>query len=51
MLTTSSYEKDIEYSYQNQANCYITKPVDAMEYIEIVGKMMDFWLNIAKMPS
>ena len=51
MLTTSSYEKDIEYSYQNQANCYITKPVDAMEYIEIVGKMMDFWLNIAKIPE
>lgn len=51
MLTTSSYEKDISHSYSNQANCYITKPVDAMEYIEIVGKMMDFWLNIAKIPE
>jgi CheY-like chemotaxis protein len=50
MLTTSSYEKDIELSYQNQANCYITKPVDAYEYIEVVGKLMDFWLNIAKIP-
>jgi chemotaxis family two-component system response regulator Rcp1 len=51
MLTTSSYEKDIELSYQNQANCYIAKPVDAYEYIEVVGKLMDFWLNIARIPA
>jgi CheY-like chemotaxis protein len=51
MLTTSSYEKDIDLSYQNQANCYITKPVDAYEYIEVVGKLMDFWLNIARIPA
>ncbi|WP_411274831.1 response regulator [Daejeonella sp.] len=31
MLTTSSTESDINMSYQNHANCYITKPVKAAD--------------------
>ena len=36
MLTTSSSEKDIMTSYNNYANCYITKPVDLDRFMDVV---------------
>ncbi|MGB4400034.1 MAG: response regulator [Daejeonella sp.] len=51
MLTTSSAEKDINLSYKNHANCYITKPVDATDFIEAISKIEDFWINIVQLPK
>ena len=51
ILTTSSSEKDIEQSYNNYANCYITKPVDMNEFINAILKVEDFWINIVKLPN
>lgn len=51
MLTTSSTELDINRSYQNHANCYITKPVDAAEFINAISKIEDFWINIVQLPK
>lgn len=51
MLTTSSTEKDINLSYQNHANCYITKPVEASEFIDAITKIEDFWVNIVQLPK
>jgi CheY-like chemotaxis protein len=50
MLTTSSSESDINYSYKNFANCYITKPVEADDFMNAVTKIEDFWTNIAELP-
>jgi CheY-like chemotaxis protein len=50
MLTTSSSEKDITLSYSNHANCYITKPVDANEFLAAISKIEDFWINIVQLP-
>lgn len=50
MLTTSCSEKDITLSYSNHANCYITKPVDANEFLAAISKIEDFWINIVQLP-
>jgi CheY-like chemotaxis protein len=51
MLTTSSSENDISKSYRSHANCYITKPIDALDFARTVSKIGDFWANIASMPA
>ncbi|HEY1296881.1 MAG TPA: response regulator [Chloroflexota bacterium] len=50
VLTTSSAEQDILHSYQLQANCYITKPVDLEQFIKVVRSIEDFWLTIVRLP-
>jgi two-component system, chemotaxis family, response regulator Rcp1 len=51
MLTTSSSEKDILASYDNYANCYITKPVDLDRFMDVVRTIEDFWVSIVKLPK
>lgn len=50
MLTTSSSELDITESYNNHANCFITKPVDLNKFFEVVKMIEDFWITIVKLP-
>jgi CheY-like chemotaxis protein len=50
ILTTSEAEADIERSYQLQANCYLTKPVQLDAFESLVGSIHDFWLTRAKLP-
>jgi CheY-like chemotaxis protein len=51
MLTTSSSEKDINQSYNNYANCYVTKPVDVNEFLTVVTTIENFWISIVKLPT
>jgi two-component system, chemotaxis family, response regulator Rcp1 len=51
MLTTSSSEKDILASYDNYANCFITKPVDLEKFMDVVRTIEDFWISIVKLPK
>ncbi len=51
MLTTSDSENDIVRSYYNHANCYITKPVDFNNFMEVVQMIKDFWISIVKLPK
>ncbi|HTI57763.1 response regulator [Mucilaginibacter sp.] len=50
VLTTSSSEKDILKSYDNHVNCYITKPIDANDFMNAMIKIEDFWINIVSIP-
>ncbi|MDY6960084.1 MAG: response regulator, partial [Halobacteriota archaeon] len=50
ILTTSEAEQDILRSYDMQANCYITKPVDVMQFFQIIHYIEDFWFTIVKLP-
>ena len=43
MLTTSSSHEDIVKSYQNNADSYIAKPVDADDFLRVVASIEDFW--------
>jgi chemotaxis family two-component system response regulator Rcp1 len=51
VLTTSDAEADILKSYQLQANCYLSKPVQLDEFENIVRSINDFWLTKAKLPQ
>lgn len=50
ILTTSKSEEDIVKSYDLHANCYITKPVDLDQFINVVKTVEDFWLTVVKLP-
>ena len=51
ILTTSSAEEDIIRTYNNHANCYITKPVDFDQFLKVINSIEDFWLSVVKLPS
>jgi chemotaxis family two-component system response regulator Rcp1 len=51
ILTTSNAEADILRSYQLQANCYLTKPVQLDEFEAVVKSVNDFWLTRATLPQ
>lgn len=50
MLTTSSSMRDVEQSYRNYANCYITKPIEVTEFMDAISRIEDFWLSVVKLP-
>jgi chemotaxis family two-component system response regulator Rcp1 len=50
ILTTSDAEVDIVKSYQLQANCYLSKPVQLDAFESLVKSINDFWLVRAKLP-
>ena len=51
ILTTSDAEADIVKSYQLQANCYLSKPVELEAFENLVKSINDFWLTKAKLPQ
>ena len=51
ILTTSDAEGDIVRSYELQANCYLTKPVQLDEFETLVKCINDFWLTKVKLPQ
>ncbi|MBZ9728977.1 response regulator [Salegentibacter sp. JZCK2] len=51
MLTTSSSQEDIDSSYRNYANCYITKPIEVEDFMAAVNQIEEFWVNLVKLPS
>lgn len=51
VLTTSRSDKDILQSYQLNANCYITKPVDFTNFVEVVKSIEQFWLTVVTLPK
>ncbi len=50
ILTTSSAEADVMKSYQLQANCYLTKPVQLDAFETVVKSINDFWLTKVQLP-
>jgi two-component system, chemotaxis family, response regulator Rcp1 len=50
VLTTSAEEADVYETYDLGANCYITKPVNLDQFIQVVQAVDDFWLGIVRLP-
>jgi len=50
VLTVSRSEEDILKSYNLNANCYITKPVDLDQFMKVIRSVQEFWLTIVKLP-
>jgi len=51
VLTTSQAEQDIVKSYNLYANCYISKPVDLGDFMNVVKSIEEFWLTVVKLPG
>jgi two-component system, chemotaxis family, response regulator Rcp1 len=50
VLTTSRAEPDILRAYQLSANCYIQKPVDFNQFLDVVRSIESFWLFVVTLP-
>ncbi|MFZ3152909.1 response regulator [Pseudomonas sp.] len=50
ILTTSSAEEDILYSYDMGGNSFITKPVTYTGLLEVVKTLGHYWLEIVELP-
>jgi CheY-like chemotaxis protein len=50
VLTSSDAESDIHETYSLHANCYITKPVDLDQFIQVVKSIEAFWLGLVNLP-
>lgn len=50
ILTSSAAEQDIVKSYNLHANCYVTKPVDLDQFINVVKSIEYFWLTVVRLP-
>jgi len=51
ILTTSEAEADIRKSYQLQANCYLSKPVQLDAFESLVRSINEFWLTRVRLPA
>ena len=51
VLTTSRAEQDVLRSYTLHANCYITKPMDFTQFMEVVKSIEHFWLAVVTLPK
>jgi len=50
VLTTSRAEQDVLRAYELHANCYITKPVDFQQFLNVVRSIESFWLFVVTLP-
>jgi len=50
ILTTSSNLDDIEHSYDQHANAYVTKPVGFEEFVQVIREIDSFYTSTAQLP-
>ena len=50
VLTSSQTEEDILKSYNLHANCFVSKPLDLNQFLNVVGCIEKFWLSIVILP-
>jgi CheY-like chemotaxis protein len=50
VLTTSQAPEDVLRSYSLHANAYISKPADFDEFVDAIGQIDDFFLNLVRLP-
>ena len=51
VLTTSNAEEDILKCYGLSANCYIIKPVDFANFVEVVQAIRHYWFSVVTLPG
>lgn len=51
ILTSSQAEEDVVRSYEKHANAYLTKPVDADEFVQLARSLGEFWIQMVELPS
>lgn len=51
ILSTSSSEEDILKCYSNYASCFITKPLSAHSFTEIISSVPNFFNSVVQLPK
>jgi two-component system, chemotaxis family, response regulator Rcp1 len=51
VLSTSSCPSDVKQSYQESANCFITKPADVDSLFNMIELIKSFWLKTVQLPQ
>ena len=51
ILTTSEVDRDVLASYRLGASGFISKPVDVAQFIEAVGNLGNYWINLVRLPG
>ena len=51
ILSSSAAEQDISMAYDSHANCYVTKPIDFDQFVNVVKSIQDFWFSIVQLPK
>lgn len=50
ILTSSEDERDVLMMYKLRCNAYLTKPVDALKFQEVIKLVNAFWLTVVVLP-
>ena len=50
VLTTSNAEEDILKAYDQHANCYVVKPLDFENFVNVVQSIQQFWFSVVTLP-
>jgi CheY-like chemotaxis protein len=50
ILTTSAADRDVKHCYLENANSYVTKPVDMAQFREVVLSVTQYWFAVVKLP-
>jgi CheY-like chemotaxis protein len=51
VLTTSEVERDVVASYDLGAAGYITKPVDMVQFLMVIRRLSDYWIELVRLPK
>jgi CheY-like chemotaxis protein len=51
ILSSSQSPRDVFRCYQLGANSYITKPMSLQTFVETIGTLVRYWLDIAELPD
>ena len=50
MLSSSAAGSDVGRAYDLHANCFIQKPNDLDDFLNVMHLIEDFWMRLAKLP-
>jgi CheY-like chemotaxis protein len=50
VISASDSAEDVRRSYGLHANAFVAKPLDPQKFLEAVGSIEEFWLQVVKLP-
>jgi CheY-like chemotaxis protein len=51
VLTSSAARSDVEAAYAHGANAFVVKPHELDAFMDLIGAIRGFWLEVAQLPS
>jgi two-component system, chemotaxis family, response regulator Rcp1 len=51
VLTSSAARSDVQEAYARGANAFVVKPLELDAFMDLIGGIRSFWLELAQLPS